>query len=299
MQKMCSLWGLYMNDELVCNQIENYSILRKLQLVQIEILNYVDDFCQKNHIKYSLFGGTLLGAVRHDGFIPWDDDLDICMIRSEYDRFIKLWSESEHGNYLIQIKETELNFTQSFAKIRKDHTCFFQKDEIPGNYHMGIFIDIFPMDRIPVGVIERNMFYWTCVKYQLYTREFIPADTSLPIKLFASLLLKTTSRSKRMFKRKKLLKRITRYNKEEELPFVDISTMQTLKTDLPTTLFDSYKPIRFEDGIYYSFIQWDEYLKRTYGDYMTLPPKEEQTWTHHPIILDFEHNYEELKETTE
>ena len=73
-------------------------------MVQLEILKYIDSFCRENNIRYSLSGGTLLGAVRHGGFIPWDDDLDICMLRSEYNRFVQLWNSCQHDKYLLQSK---------------------------------------------------------------------------------------------------------------------------------------------------------------------------------------------------
>ena len=95
--------------------------LRKLQLIQTEMLEVVDVFCKKHNIPYSLYAGTLLGAVRHQGFIPWDDDLDICMSRENYNRFIELWTKEKPKGYILQNKETDPEFTQSFTKIRKEN----------------------------------------------------------------------------------------------------------------------------------------------------------------------------------
>lgn len=269
--------------------------LRELQLVQLEILNVIDNICITNRINYSLYAGTLIGAVRHNGFIPWDDDLDICMLRSEYNRFIKAWGINSPDGYVLQNKENTPTFTQSFSKIRKTHTTFIQYDWEKGKYNTGIFVDIFPIDKVPQSKIKKYLFYWNCIRYQLYTRELVPNNTSLLTRLFVSILLKTSSHSKRLSKRNKLLKKITMYNEDSELPFVDISVIWTMKIALPKTLFSDYVKLRFEDGEYSSFSQWNEYLKRTYGDYMQFPPKEEQTWTHHPLILDFKHDYEELR----
>ena len=141
--------------------------LRRLQLTQLEILEYVDSFCKDNNIKYSLYAGTLLGAVRHQGFIPWDDDLDICMPRNEYDKFIRLWNDNEHEKYFLQNKENTPTFTQSFTKIRKKNTNFLQEDDLGMDYHTGIFIDVFPVDRIPNGKIAKKIFQLRCMVYLL------------------------------------------------------------------------------------------------------------------------------------
>jgi len=101
-------------------------VLRKLQLTQLEILKVFDRFCREHDLKYSLYAGSLLGAVRHQGFIPWDDDLDVCMPRADYDRFIQCWTEKPVEGYVLQNKENSRYFVQSFTKLRKDHTTFLQ-----------------------------------------------------------------------------------------------------------------------------------------------------------------------------
>lgn len=283
-----------MKLEYDCTQIENYEKLRKLQLVQLEILKYIDNFCKNNNIRYSLSGGTLLGAVRHGGFIPWDDDLDICMLRSEYNRFIKLWNKSRHDGFLIQTKENTPAFTQSFIKIRKDHTTFYQEGEIPGKYHMGIFVDIFPIDRIPSGTIARYLFYWRVIRYQVFVREFIPRDANVLSKVLLKLVFLLNSSKTRTRKRDILLKKITQYDDNQKLRVVGIDTLSAMRKTFSSDIWDKLSTIEFEGKPYSCYANWQEYLTNFYGDYMKLPPKEKQTWCHHPVILDFEHNYEDI-----
>ena len=133
--------------------------LRKLQLIQLEMLKVVDNICSNHKIKYSLYAGTLLGAVRHKGFIPWDDDLDVCMPRKDYNRFIKICGQCLPKEYCLQNKENEPRFSQSFTKMRKKHTTFLQGGEPVSDYHHGIFIDIFPIDRRPKRIISRMFFF--------------------------------------------------------------------------------------------------------------------------------------------
>lgn len=270
------------------------STLRRLQLTQLEILRVFDRICVEHGLKYSLYAGSLLGAVRHGGFIPWDDDLDVCMSRADYDRFIALWDSVKPEGYLLQNKENTPAFTQSFTKIRKDHTTFLQYESEKGKYHTGIFLDIFPVDRIPNGRFDRLLFKWNCMKYQLFTREFVPPKGNMLLKAGCKLILACTPERKRQSARQKALSRITQYQNQTELETVMIETMGSVRKAYAADLLDAYTALPFEDGEYMCFAGWDDHLKRKFGDYMQLPPAEERGWRHHPIILDFERNYEEI-----
>ena len=182
--------------------------LRKLQLTQLEMLKVVDTFCKENNISYSLYAGTLLGAVRHQGFIPWDDDLDICMSRENYNRFIELWTKTCPKGYIIQNKENTPEFTQSFTIIRKENTTFLQYEWEIEKYHTGIFIDVFPIDRIPDKGLPLIMYKLHCMLYQLYTREFVPVKSRKIVQLVSGILLKINSHNRRMVKRQKLILQI-------------------------------------------------------------------------------------------
>lgn len=268
--------------------------LRKLQLTQLEILKIIDAFCKKNNIKYSLYAGTLLGAVRHKGFIPWDDDLDICMERTEYEKFVRIWEKTGPEGYILQNKENEPAFTQSFTKIRKDHTTFLQQGEDIRKYHTGIFVDVFPIDRIPTNIVKKRIFLFHCMLYQLYTREFIPKESSVIVKFFTAVILKLSSKEKRKQKRKKLLNKITRYNTNYAFNTIGIETIASLKHPFSCDMLNSYIFLQFEDSEFMCFKKWDEHLKCKFGDYMQLPPEEERVWKHHPVLLDFNRNYEEI-----
>ena len=269
-------------------------VLRQLQLTMLETLKVLDTFCRKHNIKYSLYAGTLLGAVRHQGFIPWDDDLDVCMSREEYDRFIALWEEEQPEGYILQNKENTPAYWQSFSKIRKDHTTFLQEEREAGKFHTGVFLDIFPLDRMPNGKLSRAIFKWRCMKYQLLTREFVPPKAGLVTRLGSAVILACTPKISRERIRRNILKKITRFNGRHDLDIAAIETMGSLRKTYAPDMPEAFVELPFEDGTYMCFAQWDDYLHREFGDYMQLPPEEERAWRHHPIVIDFEHNYEEL-----
>ena len=268
--------------------------LRPLQLTMLEILKVFDAFCREHDLKYSLYAGSMIGMIRHKAFIPWDDDLDVCMERREYDRFIALWEQSHPAGYILQNKDNTPTFWQSFTKIRKDHTTFLQEEREAGKYHTGIFLDVFPLDRIPNGWLNRTVYKWNCMKYQLMTREFVPPNAGTLVRLGSAAMLACTPHICREKVRQNTLKKITRYNNCRDLEVVAIETMGSMRKPFAHDMLDAYVYLPFEDGEFMCFAGWDDHLRRKFGDYMQLPPVEERAWRHHPIIIDFEHNYEEL-----
>lgn len=122
--------------------------MNKLQKIQLMILKDVDKVCKENGIKYYLVGGTLLGAVRHKGFIPWDDDLDIAMYREDYVKFKALMSEFDSEKYFIQNFDTDNNYIRYITKVRLNGTKQVERQVDSTEIHHGIYIDVFPLDRV-------------------------------------------------------------------------------------------------------------------------------------------------------
>ena len=268
--------------------------LRKLQLTMLEMLMLVDKICKENDIQYSLCSGTLLGAVRHKGFIPWDDDLDIRMTRENYDKFLEVWDKLQPEGYLLQNKENSPRFPSSFSKIRKCHTTFLQFESERGAHHTGIFVDIFPLDRIPRNRIKKTLFYISCLKYQIYTRDNCHLNSNAVVNLCAAVMNRITTFNHRMKSRAKFIERLKKINQDTSLPYIAIEVPSMLKIEFPNDLDQEYVELPFEDGEFMCFKKWDEYLRLMFGDYMKLPPESERVLKHHPIILDFEHDYDEL-----
>ena len=122
--------------------------LKKLHKVEIEILDEIVRICKKHNIKYSLFAGTMLGAVRHAGFIPWDDDIDVGMLRSDYEKFIKIAHEELDSKFSLDCFEYNKKYHLGFAKIKKNGTIFDEEASHHMDNHKGIFVDVFPVDNV-------------------------------------------------------------------------------------------------------------------------------------------------------
>lgn len=261
-----------------------------------EMLKLVDKICREYNIQYSLCSGTLLGAVRHKGFIPWDDDLDIRMTRENYDKFLVVWERIRPQGYFMQNIENSPGFHQCFSKIRKDHTTFIQNErEKKVKYHTGVFIDIFPLDRIPKGKLKKAVFKFRCLKYLIYTRENSHAETNPLICGFVSVIMGITSTQHRMKYRRNFIEKLRKINKDDFLNCIGIEMPSMLKVEFPPDVADEYVELEFEGQKFMCFKKWDEFLTAMFGDYMTLPPEDQRSWQHHPIILDFEHSWEDLQ----
>jgi len=268
--------------------------LRKVQEVELEILDIVHKVCVENHLKYSLAYGTLIGAVRHQGFIPWDDDIDICMPREDYDKFLRIWSRYNFKDYILQNIETDEDFTQNFTKIRKNHTTFLQPKEEKYKYHKGVFIDIFPGDRVPDSKLKRQFQFLNMAVNLLYSRKFKSGSSSKMISIVENILFLFPKSLQRKC-RKVSEKIVKKYNFNYKLQYVFASTIDDAKTYYPSDIFENLVLLDFEGEKFYVFKDYDKCLRIQYGNYMQLPPEKERVWTHAPQLIDFHRNYEEIK----
>lgn len=165
------------NTEIILSDQE----LRKLQLDLLEMLIEVDRICRKYQIAYSLDGGSLLGAVRHGGFIPWDDDVDVIMRRKEYQRFYKACKrELDQKRFTLQEYRTDKNYRWGYAKLRRKGTEFVRLGQEHMQSTRGIFLDIFVVDNVPDGYILRRLHYMACyvIRKLLYSELGMKAASS-------------------------------------------------------------------------------------------------------------------------
>ncbi|HFU4234888.1 TPA: phosphorylcholine transferase LicD [Streptococcus suis] len=263
-------------------------ILEKLQQVETDILNVIVKICEDNNIDYFLVGGTLLGAIRHKGFIPWDDDLDIAMPRKDYDRFVDICLKKLPKEYFIHCKYTDDNYWLPFIKIRKKGTVFEERPMVNIETHKGIFVDVFPLDNANKQKSSLQFF-------QAYLSKKISGlimhKRGLDIgqlKLINSLVLKIT-KSISIRRLSDIRDKIMTLNKNEKSEYyINIgSNYNFTKQTIPKNKYFPLTLVEFEGNNYKAPKDWDYVLKRIYGDYMKLPPEDKRV-THNPVRLKFE-----------
>lgn len=145
--------------------------LRRMQLLMLDMLVEFDRVCRKHDIRYIITGGTLLGAVRHKGFIPWDDDADIGMLRQDYERFKKISSELNPEICWFQDHDTEPEYRWGYGKLRRTGTTYVRAGQEHLKFKTGVFVDVFPMDDIPITTPGQMLhdFYCFCLRKILYS----------------------------------------------------------------------------------------------------------------------------------
>lgn len=270
--------------------------LNKLHSYQLKILNFVDDICKKNNINYFLVGGSLLGAIRHKGFIPWDDDIDIAMTRRDFNKFCKI-IDKYTSNYFIDYFFENKSYFLLFPKIREKNSIFLEKDLINYTGPKGIGIDIFILDYVR-NEKQANFRF----KLVSFIRKFLLLKNYRKIndcnKSFVKILYYIVKLISNSFLHI-LTIWIMKGNKKFRY-FMNYGSKYGVKKQLHEV--EKYFPAieaEFEGKMYKIPKDYDYVLKKIYGnDYMQLPPEEKRV-THNPIKIKFEDGEEIIYEKGE
>jgi len=265
----------------------NYDI-RILQQKIIGNLEAVDKVCREHHLRYYLWAGTMLGAVRHKGFIPWDDDMDICMPRPDYEQLVAHWREWLPQPYELISTETDPTYPYPFGKIEDSSTTVLERPDF--KFLEGVYIDVFPIDGAPADEQERKRHFkkYKFWRHLLFLRGRDPFKHGYgPRSWFPWLLHKTFSLENLQQRVRRLM---MRYDYETSDFVVDYD--DGLKGVIEKRLLGTPQVYPFEDKQFLGVEHYDEYLTNKYGNYMQLPPKEKQI-QHHFFRLDLNQPYRE------
>lgn len=262
--------------------------IRQIQLTQLEILTEVDKICRKHDIKYFLVYGTLLGAVRHKGFIPWDDDIDIGMCRKDYDNFLKIANKELDEKYFCQSIYSETNYYLPFAKVRKNKTKYVEASAKHVDINQGVYIDVFPMDSVPDNIFTRFVHkteFYILFRIMLAKSGISSPDDKRILRRMVYGILKIFSIP---FKKRQILlymdQRMKNFFEDKAQYITSMASPYGYTRDImPSCMFESVIKIEFEGQLFYAPSRPHEYLTRLYGDYMT-PPPADQRENRHGII---------------
>lgn len=250
--------------------------LRQLQMIQLEMLIEVDRICKICDIQYNIIAGTLLGAVRHGGYIPWDDDADVAFLRSEYEKFREACEkELDKSRFYFQDHRNTEGYRWGYGKLRRKDTLFLRKYQEHMPYEQGVFIDIFPLDGVPDNYIKRSWhnFKCFCIRKALWSEVGKLADKSFFMRKWYHLLSQVPRET------------IFKYYQE----FVENSNMRN--TDMVRILlfptpnheygyyrkwYEQSMPIEFEKYIFQGIKDHKDYLTFKFGDFMKLPPENQR-----------------------
>lgn len=254
--------------------------LDELKKIQIDILNSIDDFCTKNNINYWIDCGTLLGAIRHKGYIPWDDDIDIGMLREDYEKFAKSFNSSNE-RYKFHCYELDNNWFYTYGKVTDEQTLLYEPDKKSG-IESAIFVDVFVYDNAPENEKElQKMFrkrdiYRKLSNLQIYKNFYVKKKTKYNFIRYPLHLLM------QLFPKRYFIKKGIEVSKK----YSDITTIKvgnftsSSKMTCDKKVFDSFIDVEFEGRKYKAPVGYDQWLRSFYGDYMKLPPEEKRV-SHH------------------
>ena len=266
-------------------------VLRKVRQTQLEIAREIRRVCQENEISCFLAHGTFLGAVRHGGFIPWDDDMDMGMLRSDYEKFCRIAPEKLKPEFCLQTWYTEPNYGLPFGKVMKRNTLYLENKKTRRLENNGIYVDIFPYDYAPEDVQERNRLTATLLsiyRVKLMKSGYKPwmEDDRIVWKKRIGYLY---------YQLKSLFVTRERLARDYDTLAVAVHDSSVICERNGRTKLDCYDRSWVEELADYTFEgetfkgpkDYDKYLTSLYGDYMELPPEGERENRHQIIAIDF------------
>jgi len=257
------------------------NMLRQVQLIQLEMLEEVDRICKKCGIHYNIIAGTLLGAVRHGGYIPWDDDADVAMLRSEYEKFRKACkTELDKERFYFQDHRNTKGYRWGYGKLRRKNTLFLREYQEHMPYEQGIFIDIFPLDAVPDNYFLRSLknLECFCVRKIFWAPVGMRADKCIWKRQIYKLLAKLPDKKVYGYYHNMIRKAA-----KKKTRMVRILTFPTPNSEYGyyRNWYENSVDTVFEGKVFQGIKDYDSYLSFKFGDYMELPPAEKRKV--HPV----------------
>lgn len=264
---------------------------RSLQMELLKIMKEYHRLCQEFSLRYYMLGGTCLGAIRHQGFIPWDDDMDVGMPRKDYERFCELANKELPDDLEIRFYKTVDNSPFHFAKLINKKTTLIEPKY--HDYIEGIYIDVFPLDNMSEYTLSNKLrcqqiwFKHACIMNHCSTESK---------KGVVRQVFQRYSKIKKLDKLHASLERLMIKENDKEAKYLcNYLGAWKEREIIPVEIFGKGTLYKFEDAFFYGPNNADYYLHSLYGDYMRLPPKEKQVCRHDYYYVSLEKPYREYK----
>lgn len=259
--------------------------LRQAQLVMLRILKVVDEICQRHNIPYWLEAGTLLGAVRHKGFIPWDDDLDISMLRDDFNRFIQVAPQELPSDIFLQTNETDPHYFNIGCplKLRDKYSVLLEPhEELSDQHNKGIYIDIFPYDNMLNSAFERAVYVFISKKLLKVLRaRTAPRSLGFAYQCHRALAAPFSTAFL-----KKIMNWIIKRSNAKPLPVIGYGyDFRSKRQMYPREVIFPTTKVVLEGYEFSAPANVDQFLGDKFGDYMKLPPKHDQVPGHTKLLV--------------
>lgn len=272
--------------------------LRDLQLKSLEMFLYFKKICDENNLLMYFCGGCCIGAIRHQGFIPWDDDIDVFMPRDDYEKLKRIWNEkADIERYTCYAPGKNFIDHNIFMTIRDSQTTFIKPYQKDLDINQGLMLDIMPLDGCPSGKFKRKMQKFWALIYSLYCAQMVAKNHGGLVTFISKAMLFIVPSKILRYKIWRFAeKRMTKY-KISDCDYI---------TELcagPHYMQNEYPKEIFERAVYKTFeghqmplpVGYDRYLKIAFGDYMKMPPVEKQVAHHDVVFFDLENSYKNYK----
>lgn len=284
------------------DNIKNYCFseesLRALQLKELDMLLYFKNFCEKHNLLFYLCGGCCIGSVRHKGFIPWDDDIDIFMPRDDYEKLGPLWSKyADTTKYSYCRPNKDITYKNLFATINDNNTTFIKTHQADLDINHGLALDILPLDGYPKSYLSRKIQIFWALIYSLFCAGIAPTNHGKFINILGKVLLMLVPSKNIRYKIWSFAQSKMTKHKINNCDYI------TELCSGPFYMMKKYPKEAFSKAVYMDFenykmplpVGYDIYLKTAFNDYMALPPKEKQIAHHDAIFCDLNNSYKKYK----
>lgn len=272
--------------------------IEEFQNKAILMLNDFDAFCTANNLRYFVIGGACIGAARHKGPIPWDDDIDVFMPRPDYEKMHQIWKDNAlSSQYTLCRSNDKVNYRNLVTLMKDNNTTFINKHSINLDIHHGYMLDIIPIDGAAPTKLKRFFQITNAMVYSVFNAQRLPDNQGGMIRSLTKAIYFVFKSDKLKYKIwSRCEKQMTKYPYDEAEYITELATgVHYIKNLYPKAIFENYTELPFKDGVVKVPAGYDQYLTMAFGNYMEMPKAEQQEPKHDVVFSDLNNSYLKYK----